>query len=568
MTDENSRAALRSARRKLFQLRSDDCVDNESLFACIVQMLEANADTEEIAACIDRFRLTADVDLCGKLDRFLLQRIAGFHGARTELEAVHRQLEESLQELLKPPFFPARYLGPVTTHAGEYAKLAHDGSHRVVAFGNDLGPRDLSVGDEVLLCHERNAVIAKAPCPGQAIGETAALARYAEDGRLVLADRDTEVVVSVSGQLASEPLRPGDLILWDRNALIALSRLEPGNERGYKDVDGSPPPQLGGLDQLCENVLARFVFSIIYPDLASEYRVDNDGARRLLLHGPPGIGKTSLMLMVASRIANETGQNCRVVTISAAELFSSYVGETERNIRRSFATLNDYDGPGIVFFDEIDAIGRARGHTSGYHDDRFLGTLLAELEGMRRSDVAVVAATNRADTLDPALRGRFSWELEMPRPNMKAARKIFEIYMQQDVPYRPNSNEAPRTRQLLIDAGVSRLYEPNADNMIASLQFRDGKRREIAARELASGRLIEQICAAARAAAFERQCRGGETGVTVEDMRSAAADAIGRLRKTLTTRNVQNFIADLPQDMDVVSVESIQPRVDPARYAR
>ena len=568
MTDEKPERSLRSGRRNLFQLRSDKSPDKGRLLARVIQMLDANADIEAIALCIGRIRHRGNTEQCRDLDRLLLERIAGFAGARKELEAVHSQLQESLQELLNPPFFPARYLSAVTTQAGEFAKLALDGTHRVVAFANDLGPRDLSVGDEVLLCHERNAVIAKAPNPGPETGETAALVRRTEDGRLVLTDRDTEVVVSVSGQLAPESLRPGDLILWDRDALIALSRLEPGNELGYEDVDDSPPQQLGGLDQVREKVLARFVFSIIHPHLAREYRVNDDGARRLLLQGPPGTGKTTLMRIIAARIALETRQNCRVVTISGAELYSSYVGETERNIRRCFATLNDYDGPGIAFFDEIDAIGRARGNASGFHDDRFLGTLLAELEGMRRSDVAVIAATNRADTLDPALRGRFSWEIEMPRPNMRAARQIFSIHMPEDVPYRPNSSEAPKTRQALIDAGVSRLYEPNTDNMIASLQFRDGKRREVAARELVSGRLIEQICGAARAAAFERQCRGGESGVSVEDMQAAAAEAIGRLRKTLTTRNVRNFLSDLPQDLDVVSVESNQPRIETARYVR
>ncbi len=568
MTDANPDRSRRSVRQNWFGLQTDEGPDKGRLLARVSKVLDANAGIEVIAHSVCQVRSHGDAGQCRKLDQILLQRIAGFDSARKELEALHSQLKMSLQELLNPPFFPARYLGTVTTHAGEFAKLAHDGTHRVVAFGNGLQPSDLSPGDEVLLCHERNAVIAKTPIRGQAIGETAALARRTEDGRLVLADRDTEVVVSVSAQLDRESLRPGDLILWDRDGRIALSRLEPGNELGYEDIDNSAPPQLGGLDQVRENVLARFVFSILHPILAREYRVNNDGARRLLLQGAPGTGKTTLMRIVAARIALETRQKCRVVTISAAELYSSYVGETERNIRRCFATLNDYDGPGIAFFDEIDAIGRARGNASGYHDDRFLGTLLAELEGMRRSDVAVIAATNRADTLDPALRGRFSWEIEMPRPNMRAARQIFSIHMPKDVPYHPNSSEAPRSRQSLIDAGVARLYEPNSDNMIASLQFRDGKRREVAARELVSGRLIEQICGAARAAAFERHCRGGESGVSVEDMQAAAAEAIGRLRKTLTTRNVGSFLADLPQDLDVVSVESIQPRVETVRYVR
>jgi len=568
MTDEKADRSRRSVRQKLFELQADEVTDRGGLLARVVHLLVTNAGSEAIAIVVGRIRSRGDAEQCTKLDQILLDHIAGIDGTRKKLEAVHSDLRASIQDLLNPPFFPARYLGSVMTHAGEFAQLAHDGTQRVVAFGNDLGPGDLAAGDEVLLCHERNAVIAKSPGPGSAIGETAALARCIGDGRLVLEDRGTEVIVSVSARLAAEPLRPGDLILWDRGARIALGRVEPGANPGYEDIGNSVPPQLGGLDQVCESVLARFVFSILQPDLAREYRVQNDGARRLLLQGAPGTGKTTLMRIVASRIAHETRQHCRVVTISGAELYSSYVGETERNIRRCFATLNDYDGPGIAFFDEIDAIGRARGNASGHHDDRFLGTLLAELEGMRRSDVAVIAATNRADTLDAALRGRFSWEIEMPRPDMQAARQIFSIHMPEDVPYQPNSGEAPRSRQSLIDSGVSRLYEPNADNKIASLQFRDGKRREVAARELVSGRLIEQMCAAARAAAFERECRGGESGVSAMDMQAAAAEAIARMRKTLTTRNVRNFLADLPQDLDVVSVEAMQPRVETARYVR
>jgi len=568
MTDKRAELLRRVRGQNLFELHDEHEPVKGRLLARVVKMLDANADVEGIALWVGRIRSRGDAEQCKKLDQILLRRIASFDGARKELEATHSKLRAAIQELLEPPLYPARFLGCVTTQAGQFAKLTQDGTQRVVAFGNGLGPDDISIGDTVLLCHERNAVIEKVPSHGQVLGETAALVRRTEDGCLVLADRDIEVVVSVGAQMDMESLKPGDMILWDRDARIALSRLEAADEHGYEDVGNSAPPQLGGLDQVRENVLSRFVFCILQPELARQYRVDSDGGRRLLLQGAPGNGKTTLMRMVAARIAQETGQNCRVVTISGAESHSSYVGETERNIRRHFADLNDYDGPGILFIDEIDAIGRARGNASGFHDDRFLGTLLSELEGMRRSDIAVIASTNRADTLDPALRGRFSWEIEMPMPDMMAARAIFAIHMPEDVPYHPNSAEAPKSRQQLIDAGVARLYEPNADNKIASLQFRDGKRREVAARELVSGRLIEQICVAARAAAFERQCRGGVSGVSVADMQVAAGDAIARLRKTLTTRNVQNFLSDLPQDLDVVSVEPMQPRVEMDRYVR
>lgn len=577
MSEESAESVMQATRRRildqrgLFHTPPDEDSDETRLLAPIVHLIDSGASNDNVLAFVKRLRERGDTELCGQLDRHLITRIAGFEAVKKELEAVHGELREKLEQLLSPPFFPARYLGPVTTPAGEYAIVSHDGSRRIVALGEEVATGNLRVGDEVFLCQERNAVIAKAPSCCLEIGETAPMVRCTEDGRLVLSDRDTEIVVAVSDELANEKLRPGDHMLWDRSAHLALSRLEPDETLGlgYEDIDGTTPQQLGGMDSLRERALSRFLFAILYPDIARDYQVLDDGARRLLLQGPPGTGKTTLMKIVAARIAQETKQRCRVVTISGAELYSAYVGETERNIRRSFATLSDYDGPGIVFFDEIDAIGRVRGNNpSGYHDDRFLGTLLAELEGMRRSDVAIIAATNRADALDPALRDRFAWELELPRPNMTAARQIFLIHMLKDLPYRPNSDEARATRQALIEAGVSRLYEPNADNAIASLQFRDGTRREVAARELVSGRLIEQICIAVRAAAFERHCAGGEAGVSIEDMQTAVADAVERLRKTLSKQNVASYLFDLPQDVDVVRVEAVHPRVNTARYTR
>jgi hypothetical protein len=100
------------------------------------------------------------------------------------------------------------------------------------------------------------------------------------------------------------------------------------------------------------------------------------------------------------------------------------------------------------------------------------------------------------------------------------------------------------------------------------VQFRDGTQREVVARELVSGRLIEQTCKAARTAAFERACRGGEAGLQVEDMEVASAEAIARLRGTLSRRNVASYLADLPEDNDVVAVRASRAGIDSARYLR
>ena len=120
------------------------------------------------------------------------------------------------------------------------------------------------------------------------------------------------------------------------------------------------------------------------------------------------------------------------------------------------------------------------------------------------------------------------------------------------------------TRQELIDRAVSRLYSPNADNALCTLRFRDGKSRTVTARELASGRTFVQICRTARQAAFQRDIRSEDAGLRVADIDDAVVAALERLASTLTPRNVASYLSDLPQDVDVVSVERI-PRPVPAR---
>ncbi|MEQ2007409.1 MAG: hypothetical protein ABMA26_11480 [Limisphaerales bacterium] len=135
------------------------------------------------------------------------------------------------------------------------------------------------------------------------------------------------------------------------------------------------------------------------------------------------------------------------------------------------------------------------------------------------------------------------------------------------LPFSPNGDQAPRTREALIETAVSRLFTPNGDNKLALIRFTDGKQREIHARELVSGRLIEQICKAARMRAFQRDVNRGDPGLRIADMEEAADEAIQRLRTTLTRENAHHHLADLPQDVQILAVDAVQPRVaQPRRY--
>lgn len=149
--------------------------------------------------------------------------------------------------------------------------------------------------------------------------------------------------------------------------------------------------------------------------------------RGILMYGPPGCSKT----MIAKALATESGLN--FLAVKGPELFSKWVGESERAVREVFRKARAA-APSIVFFDEIDALAIERGSSSGSSSvgDRVLAQLLTEIDGVQSlRDVTVVAATNRPDMIDKALMrpGRLDRILYVPLPDLPTRRQIFTIHL-------------------------------------------------------------------------------------------------------------------------------------------
>ena len=219
----------------------------------------------------------------------------------------------------------------------------------------------------------------------------------------------------------------------------------------------------------------------------------------------------------------------------------------------------------------MDCVGRVRGHMQEHHSDKALNALLAELDGFTgRDGVAVVATTNRKDLIDSALLQRLSdHEISVSPPDMKAAKAIFSIHLNPSLPFNPNGEMASATRLEMIETAIARIYHPNSPYaQLCRLKFRDGKTKVISAREFACGRFFQQICGAAKLAAYQRELRGGERGMVVGDIEEAVASAMQRLASNVTIHNVRNQLPDLPTDVDVISVEVIPHPVDRAHRYR
>ncbi|KAF2153337.1 AAA-domain-containing protein [Myriangium duriaei CBS 260.36] len=185
----------------------------------------------------------------------------------------------------------------------------------------------------------------------------------------------------------------------------------------------SPPKmswvQIGGCEDIKQLLSEGFEWSLKHQDVLDVFKLPGD--RGVLLYGPPGCSKT----MTAQAIAAESGMN--FLAVKGGELISMYVGESERAIREVFRKARAA-APSIIFFDEIDAIAGERG--SGQSGLNTVTTLLNEMDGIEGlKGVLVLAATNKPETLDPALLrpGRFDNIRYIGPPNTAARRDIFKV---------------------------------------------------------------------------------------------------------------------------------------------
>ncbi len=181
---------------------------------------------------------------------------------------------------------------------------------------------------------------------------------------------------------------------------------------------------IGGLEEVKQQLREAVEWPLKYPEAFK--RMGIKPPKGILLYGPPGCGKT----LLAKAVATESGAN--FIAIKGPEIFSKWVGESERAIREVFRKAR-MAAPCVVFIDEIDAIAPMRG--LGYADsgvtERVVSTLLTEMDGIERlENVVVIAATNRPDILDPALLrpGRFDRLIYVPPPDYRARLEILKIH--------------------------------------------------------------------------------------------------------------------------------------------
>ena len=240
----------------------------------------------------------------------------------------------------------------------------------------------------------------------------------------------SEHYVSILSFVDKDQLEPGCSVLLnhkvhavvgvlsdDTDPMVTVMKLEKAQQETYADI--------GGLDQQIQEIKESVELPLTHPEYYEEMGIRPP--KGVILYGPPGTGKT----LLAKAVANQT--SATFLRVVGSELIQKYLGDGPKLVRELFRVAEEH-APSIVFIDEIDAVGTKRydSNSGGEREiQRTMLELLNQLDGFdSRGDVKVIMATNRIDSLDPALirPGRIDRKIEFPLPDEKTKRRIFNIH--------------------------------------------------------------------------------------------------------------------------------------------
>lgn len=441
-----------------------------------------------------------------------------------------QQAREKMAALSSPPMTRANFVridSDKTVQGQRHVtvEIVNNHRHMVVAVSPDVNPMQLRAGQHVLL-DENMRVVRADDFPS--IGRVVSVTQVLEGSRLLVHDASgNSMVIRRAHDTINAHIQPHDTVMVDDNNEFAVHVMEShkAQELLLEEYPHISFEHIGGLDAQIQQIRDAVQLPFTHRELYTFYGLQ--GAKGILLYGPPGNGKTMLAKAIAHSLAQE-GKGA-FLSVKGPEVLSKFVGEAEHMIRMVFERAREIAAVGqavVIFIDEMDSLLRTRG--SGVSSDvetTVVPQFLSELDGLEDlKNVVVIGASNRLDMIDPAVLrpGRLDIKISIGAPHKDAAYDIVRRYIGADMTQSADVEG-------LVNAVVDDVYDDA--RAVATLHCDDGD-IDVSMKDLISGARLKNITDRAKMAAIKQslETESGTDGDT----------AAGRSSYVLLNRDIMH----------------------------